>query len=86
LSIRIIRSVRRRIIGTALSTIPAPMRKPTTNISTAKRRNREPTEHPACGHFAGTLREINEDDALFDFNHPLASSPLKFEAKIVSIL
>ena len=40
LSIRIIRSMRRRIIGTASSTIPAPMRKQTTNTSTAKRRNK----------------------------------------------
>jgi len=33
-----------------------------------------------------TWREINEDDALFDFNHRLASQPMKFEAKIISIL
>jgi FKBP-type peptidyl-prolyl cis-trans isomerase SlpA len=32
------------------------------------------------------LREINEGDALFDFNHPLASQTLKFEAKIIGIL
>jgi FKBP-type peptidyl-prolyl cis-trans isomerase SlpA len=36
--------------------------------------------------FSGALREINEDDALFDLNHPLASQPLKFETKIIGIL
>src|SRR5450759_1168186 len=35
--------MRPRIIGTASSTIPATTRKPTTNTSTAKRRNREST-------------------------------------------
>src|SRR5471030_1008783 len=35
--------MRRRIIGTALSTIPAPTRRRTTNTSTAKRRNRRST-------------------------------------------
>src|SRR5450759_4917726 len=35
--------MRRRIIETASSTIPATTRKPTTNTSTAKRRNREST-------------------------------------------
>jgi hypothetical protein len=38
--------MRRRIIGTASSTIPAPTRRPTTNTSTAKRRNRESTWRP----------------------------------------
>src|ERR1035437_7842305 len=41
---------------------------------------------PGGGRFAGVLREINEDDTLFDFNHPLAGQPLKFEAKIIGIL
>ncbi|CAN5308879.1 peptidylprolyl isomerase [soil metagenome] len=41
---------------------------------------------PGGGRFAGVLREINEDDALFDFNHPLAGQPLKFEAKIIGVL
>src|ERR1019366_4412086 len=35
--------MRRRIIGTASSTIPAPTRKLTTNTSTPKRRKREST-------------------------------------------
>jgi hypothetical protein len=32
--------------------------------------------------FASALREVNEDDALFEFNHPLKSPPMKLEAKL----
>ena len=69
LSIRIIRTMRRRIIGTALSTIPAPMRRQTTSTSTAKRRNREPTAHPAANDVTGGFQA---DDILAD---RLLSSP-----------
>lgn len=41
---------------------------------------------PGGGRFAGVLREMNADDALFDFNHPLAGQPVKFEVKIIGIL
>lgn len=41
---------------------------------------------PGGGRFAGVLREMNEDGALFDFNHPLAGQSLKFEVKIIGIL
>jgi FKBP-type peptidyl-prolyl cis-trans isomerase SlpA len=41
---------------------------------------------PGGGRFAGVLREINADNALFDFNHPLAGQPVKFEVKIIGIL
>ena len=41
---------------------------------------------PAGGRFAGVLREIDTEDALFDFNHPLAGQSLKFEVKIIGIL
>jgi FKBP-type peptidyl-prolyl cis-trans isomerase SlpA len=41
---------------------------------------------PGGGRFAGVLREINAQDALFDFNHPLAGQPVKFEVKIIGIL
>jgi len=41
---------------------------------------------PGGGRFAGILREINEDGALFDFNHPLAGQPLKFEVNLISVL
>lgn len=41
---------------------------------------------PAGGRFAGVLREINAENALFDFNHPLAGQTLKFEVEIIGIL
>lgn len=41
---------------------------------------------PNGGRFAGVLREIDEESALFDFNHPLAGQPVKFEVKIIGIL
>ncbi len=41
---------------------------------------------PGGGRFAGVLREINAEDALFDFNPPLAGQPVKFEVKIIGIL
>jgi FKBP-type peptidyl-prolyl cis-trans isomerase SlpA len=41
---------------------------------------------PSGGRFAGILREINEEYALFDFNHPLAGQSVKFEVKIIAIL
>ena len=41
---------------------------------------------PGGGRFAGVLRELREDAALFDFNHPLAGQPLKFEVKLISVL
>jgi len=41
---------------------------------------------PGGGRFAGVLHEINDDNALFDFNHPLAGQPVKFEVKIIGIL
>jgi FKBP-type peptidyl-prolyl cis-trans isomerase SlpA len=41
---------------------------------------------PGGGRFAGVLREIDERGALFDFNHPLAGQPVRFEVKIIGIL
>ncbi|TCS38631.1 FKBP-type peptidyl-prolyl cis-trans isomerase SlpA [Paucimonas lemoignei] len=41
---------------------------------------------PGGGRFAGVLLEINDNDALFDFNHPLAGQPVKFEVKIIGVL
>ncbi len=40
---------------------------------------------PGGGRFAGVLRELNDEDALFDFNHPLAGQTLKFEVHIIGI-
>ena len=41
---------------------------------------------PGGGRFAGVLRELDGDDALFDFNHPLAGQTLTFEVRIIGIL
>jgi FKBP-type peptidyl-prolyl cis-trans isomerase SlpA len=41
---------------------------------------------PGGGRFAGILRELRDDSAIFDFNHPLAGQPLKFEVKLISVL
>jgi FKBP-type peptidyl-prolyl cis-trans isomerase SlpA len=41
---------------------------------------------PGGGRFAGVLREIDTEGALFDFNHPLAGQPVKFEVRIIGIL
>ena len=36
--------------------------------------------------FAGFLCELNESSALFDFNHPLAGKPIRFEVEVIAIL
>jgi len=36
--------------------------------------------------FAGTLLEKNQEDALFDFNHPLAGLTIVFEAEILAVM
>lgn len=41
---------------------------------------------PSGGRFAGVLREMRENDAVFDFNHPLAGQPLSFEVQLISVL
>lgn len=41
---------------------------------------------PGGGGFAGVLREIDAEGAVFDFNHPLAGMALKFEVKLIGIL
>jgi FKBP-type peptidyl-prolyl cis-trans isomerase SlpA len=41
---------------------------------------------PGGGRFAGVLRELRDDSALFDFNHPLAGQALLFEVKLISVL
>jgi FKBP-type peptidyl-prolyl cis-trans isomerase SlpA len=41
---------------------------------------------PDGGRFAGTLKEIDEKSALFDFNHPLAGRALRFEVKLLGVL
>ncbi|MGE5621679.1 MAG: FKBP-type peptidyl-prolyl cis-trans isomerase [Bacillota bacterium] len=41
---------------------------------------------PSGGRFAGVLRAIDDESALFDFNHPLAGQSVRFEVKIIGIL
>lgn len=41
---------------------------------------------PGGGRFAGVLRQLDDDGALFDFNHPLAGKPVRFEVKIIGVL
>lgn len=41
---------------------------------------------PAGGRYNGVLVDIDEQGALFDFNHPLAGQPVVFEVRIIGIL
>jgi FKBP-type peptidyl-prolyl cis-trans isomerase SlpA len=41
---------------------------------------------PSGGKFAGVIQELNDETALFDFNHPLAGQVVLFEVKIIGIL
>ncbi|MGV3741621.1 MAG: FKBP-type peptidyl-prolyl cis-trans isomerase [Burkholderiaceae bacterium] len=41
---------------------------------------------PGGGRFAGVLRELASEYAVFDFNHPLAGQAVKFEVKIIGVL
>jgi len=41
---------------------------------------------PGGGRYAGILKEIGAQAALFDFNHPLAGQALAFEVEIIGIL
>ena len=37
-------------------------------------------------HFAGRVAGVGDDWVLFDFNHPLAGVPLRFEVQVVGVL
>ncbi len=41
---------------------------------------------PGGGRFAGMLREMKDNAALFDFNHPLAGQPVTFEVHVIGVL
>jgi FKBP-type peptidyl-prolyl cis-trans isomerase SlpA len=41
---------------------------------------------PNGGRYAGILKELHEDYAMFDFNHPLAGNALKLDVKILGVL
>jgi FKBP-type peptidyl-prolyl cis-trans isomerase SlpA len=38
------------------------------------------------GSYAGVVREVGTDWLLFDFNHPLAGQPVRFEVKLLGVL
>ena len=38
------------------------------------------------GHYAGVVRETATDWLLFDFNHPLAGQPVRFEVQLLGVL
>ncbi len=39
-----------------------------------------------AGSYAGVVREVGDDWLLFDFNHPLAGAPLRFEVHVIGVL
>jgi FKBP-type peptidyl-prolyl cis-trans isomerase SlpA len=41
---------------------------------------------PGGGRYAGVFRSLDNDYAIFDFNHPLAGQPVRFEVHILGIL
>ncbi len=41
---------------------------------------------PGGGRYAGVFRSLDSDYATFDFNHPLAGQPVRFEVEIIGIL
>jgi FKBP-type peptidyl-prolyl cis-trans isomerase SlpA len=44
-----------------------------------------PTPDGQAG-YAGVVREVGPDWLLFDFNHPLAGQPLRFEVQLLGVL
>jgi FKBP-type peptidyl-prolyl cis-trans isomerase SlpA len=46
---------------------------------------RFPTPDGSAG-YAGVVRECGPDWLLFDFNHPLAGQPVRFEVKLLGVL
>jgi FKBP-type peptidyl-prolyl cis-trans isomerase SlpA len=38
------------------------------------------------GHYAGVVREVDDDVLVFDFNHPLAGRPFTFEVQLIGVL
>lgn len=41
---------------------------------------------PNGGNYTGVLKQLTEGYALFDFNHPLAGQPVRFEVRIIGVL
>ncbi len=38
------------------------------------------------GSYAGVVREVGAESLLFDFNHPLAGQPVRFDVELVGVL
>ena len=38
------------------------------------------------GRYAGVVREVGAESLLFDFNHPLAGRPVRFEVQLIGVL
>jgi FKBP-type peptidyl-prolyl cis-trans isomerase SlpA len=38
------------------------------------------------GAYAGVVRDLGDDWLLFDFNHPLAGQPVRFDVQIIGVL
>ena len=38
------------------------------------------------GSYAGVVREVGDEALLFDFNHPLAGRPVRFEVQLIGVL
>ena len=38
------------------------------------------------GRYAGVVREVGPDWLLFDFNHPLAGQPVRFEVQLLGVM
>jgi len=43
-------------------------------------------EGPGGTKYVGTVKELDGDSALIDFNHPLAGRSVRFEVKIIGVL
>lgn len=41
---------------------------------------------PNGNSFSGFLRELNATHGVFDFNHPLAGKPIRFEVKLIGVM
>jgi FKBP-type peptidyl-prolyl cis-trans isomerase SlpA len=41
---------------------------------------------PNGGRYSGVLKEINDESALFDFNHPLAGISLRVDVALLGVL
>ena len=43
-------------------------------------------EAPGGAKYAGVVRELDDESALIDFNHPLAGKAIRFEVEVIGIM